>query len=132
MVRTSNSPHIFVFTLLSLYILPFFFPWQFSQKLVNAYLLRFLTTTKRLFMVLEGFQVRNPVPLNIHLVLDLLNIKSYGGVHRPPSGVVRKFGGGLPVEVSSSSSDHGSKLRGPSQNSLRVASERGVNLFSRN
>ncbi|GBO20249.1 hypothetical protein AVEN_173465-1 [Araneus ventricosus] len=36
------------------------------------------------------------------------------GVKRPPAGVVRKFGErGMPGQVSSSSSDHGSKLRAP-------------------
>ncbi|GBN78841.1 hypothetical protein AVEN_200166-1 [Araneus ventricosus] len=35
---------------------------------------------------------------------------------------------GVPAQVSSSSSDRGSKLRGPSQNSPRVASERDVNI----
>ncbi|GBM65210.1 hypothetical protein AVEN_82384-1 [Araneus ventricosus] len=46
---------------------------------------------------------------------------------RPPVGVVQKFGEGVPDQVSSSSSDHGSKLRGPSQNGPLVASKRGVN-----
>ncbi|GBM66513.1 hypothetical protein AVEN_252276-1 [Araneus ventricosus] len=35
-------------------------------------------------------------------------------VKRPPVGVVRKFGEGMPAQVSSSTSDRGSKLRGPS------------------
>ncbi|GBN41661.1 hypothetical protein AVEN_118155-1 [Araneus ventricosus] len=35
---------------------------------------------------------------------------------------MRKFGEGAPAQVSSSSSDRGSKLRGPSQNIPRVAS----------
>ncbi|GBM76070.1 hypothetical protein AVEN_167490-1 [Araneus ventricosus] len=35
---------------------------------------------------------------------------------------------GVPAQVSSSSSDRGSKLRGPSQNSPRVASKRDVNI----
>ncbi|GBM32619.1 hypothetical protein AVEN_8458-1 [Araneus ventricosus] len=34
----------------------------------------------------------------------------------------------MPAQVSSSSSDRGSKLRGPSQNSLRVASNWDVNI----
>ncbi|GBM91228.1 hypothetical protein AVEN_31637-1 [Araneus ventricosus] len=43
-------------------------------------------------------------------------------------GVMRKLGEGVPTQVSSSSSDRGSKLRGPSQNSPRVASKRDVNI----
>ncbi|GBN56255.1 hypothetical protein AVEN_213548-1 [Araneus ventricosus] len=46
---------------------------------------------------------------------------------RPLAGVVRKFEEVVPAQVSSSSSDRGSKLRGPSQNSPRVASKRDVN-----
>nr|GBN69868.1 hypothetical protein AVEN_261974-1 [Araneus ventricosus]GBN69877.1 hypothetical protein AVEN_23279-1 [Araneus ventricosus]GBN69939.1 hypothetical protein AVEN_217920-1 [Araneus ventricosus] len=47
---------------------------------------------------------------------------------RPPSGVVRKFREGVPAQISSASSDRSSKLRGPSQNRPRVASERDVNI----
>ncbi|GBN72378.1 hypothetical protein AVEN_76571-1 [Araneus ventricosus] len=47
---------------------------------------------------------------------------------RPPAGVAWKFGEGVPAQVSSSSSDRDSKLRGPSQNSPRVASKRDVNI----
>ncbi|GBN30634.1 hypothetical protein AVEN_118870-1 [Araneus ventricosus] len=43
-------------------------------------------------------------------------------------GVACKFGEGVPAQVSSSSSDRGSKLRGPSQNSPRVASKLDVNI----
>ncbi|GBM67437.1 hypothetical protein AVEN_265393-1 [Araneus ventricosus] len=43
-------------------------------------------------------------------------------------GVTRKFGEGVPAQVSSSSSDCGSKLRGPSLNSPRVAAKRDVYL----
>ncbi|GBM06296.1 hypothetical protein AVEN_208981-1 [Araneus ventricosus] len=49
-------------------------------------------------------------------------------VKRPPVGVAWKFEEGVPAQVSSSSSDRGSKLRGPSQNSPRVASKRDVNI----
>ncbi|GBM52283.1 hypothetical protein AVEN_190697-1, partial [Araneus ventricosus] len=38
-------------------------------------------------------------------------------------GMVWKFGEGVPVQVSSSSSHRGSKLQGPSQNSPHVASK---------
>ncbi|GBN32152.1 hypothetical protein AVEN_136391-1, partial [Araneus ventricosus] len=44
------------------------------------------------------------------------------------AGVVRKFGEEVPAQVSSSSSDRGSKIRGPSQNSPRVASKRNVTI----
>ncbi|GBL92177.1 hypothetical protein AVEN_91518-1 [Araneus ventricosus] len=43
-------------------------------------------------------------------------------------GVAWKFGEGVPAQVSSSSSDRGSKLRGSSQNSPHVASKRDVNI----
>ncbi|GBL95307.1 hypothetical protein AVEN_166478-1, partial [Araneus ventricosus] len=45
-----------------------------------------------------------------------------------PFGVARKLGEGVPAQASSSSSDRGSKLRGPSLNSPRVASKRDVNI----
>ncbi|GBM80282.1 hypothetical protein AVEN_114741-1 [Araneus ventricosus] len=73
-------------------------------------------------------QVRNPIPLKIRRVSGLLQAKSYLGVKRPPSGVVRKLVEGVPAQVSSSSSDRGSKLRGPSQNSSRAASKWDVNI----
>ncbi|GBM94050.1 hypothetical protein AVEN_124551-1 [Araneus ventricosus] len=61
----------------------------------------------------EKFQVRNPIPPKIRHVLGLLHVKPYVGVKRPPAGVVEKVGEGMPAEVSSSSSDRGSNLRGP-------------------
>ncbi|GBL85872.1 hypothetical protein AVEN_63195-1 [Araneus ventricosus] len=54
------------------------------------------------------------------------------GAERPPVGVVRKFGEGVPAHVSSTSSDRGSKLRGPSQNNPHVASKRDVNITKLN
>ncbi|GBM29118.1 hypothetical protein AVEN_40128-1 [Araneus ventricosus] len=45
-----------------------------------------------------------------------------------PVGMAWKFGEGVPAQVSSASYDRGSKLRGPSQNSPRVAAKRGVNI----
>ncbi|GBL75089.1 hypothetical protein AVEN_243863-1 [Araneus ventricosus] len=57
----------------------------------------------------KGFQVRNPILPKIRHVLGLLYFKSY--VARLPAVVVRKFGEGA-AQVSSSSSDRGSKLRG--------------------
>ncbi|GBL95909.1 hypothetical protein AVEN_227142-1 [Araneus ventricosus] len=54
--------------------------------------------------------------------------KSYVVTKRPPVGVVRKLCEGVPALVPSSPSDLGSKLRGPSLNSLRIASKRDVNI----
>ncbi|GBM03722.1 hypothetical protein AVEN_134943-1 [Araneus ventricosus] len=62
-----------------------------------------------------------PIPLKIRRVWGLLHVKSYVVAKRPPVGVAWKFGEGVPAQVSSSSSDSDSKLRGPSQNSPRVA-----------
>ncbi|GBL80708.1 hypothetical protein AVEN_225351-1 [Araneus ventricosus] len=55
-------------------------------------------------------------------------------VKRSPAGVVRKsgMGGEVPSQVSSSSSDRGSKLRVPSQNSSRVPSKRDVSVTKLN
>ncbi|GBL64199.1 hypothetical protein AVEN_261190-1 [Araneus ventricosus] len=44
------------------------------------------------------------------------------------AGVVQKLREGVTTQMPSSSSDRGSKLLGPSQNSPRVASIRDVNL----
>ncbi|GBM18802.1 hypothetical protein AVEN_166549-1 [Araneus ventricosus] len=75
-------------------------------------------------------QVRNPIPLKIRRVWGLLHAKSYVVAKRPPIDVARKFGEGVPAQVSSSSSDRGLKLRGPPLNSPRVASKWDVNLTS--
>ncbi|GBN51751.1 hypothetical protein AVEN_55025-1 [Araneus ventricosus] len=61
-------------------------------------------------------------------VWGLLHAKSYVVAKCPPIGVAQKFGEGVPAQVSSLSSDCGSKLRGPSLNSPHVASKRDVNL----
>ncbi|GBL96939.1 hypothetical protein AVEN_182519-1 [Araneus ventricosus] len=58
--------------------------------------------------------------------MDLLHAKSYVVAKRPPVGVARKFGEGMPAQVSSSSTDRASKSLGPSHNSPRVASKRDV------
>ncbi|GBO30512.1 hypothetical protein AVEN_226915-1 [Araneus ventricosus] len=50
-----------------------------------------------------------------------VDVKSYIVAKRPPVGVSWKFGEGVPAQASSLSSDRGSKLRGLSQNSPRVA-----------
>ncbi|GBM30663.1 hypothetical protein AVEN_203326-1 [Araneus ventricosus] len=75
-----------------------------------------------------GLRVRNPIPLKLRRVWGLLHVKSYVAAKRPPVGVAWKFEEGVPVQMSSSSSDCGSKLRGPSQNSPRVASKRNINI----
>ncbi|GBO07697.1 hypothetical protein AVEN_188489-1, partial [Araneus ventricosus] len=61
-------------------------------------------------------------------VWGLLHTKSYIVAKLPPIGAARKFGEGLPARVTSTSSDCGSKLRGPSLNSPRVGSKRDVNI----
>ncbi|GBN52782.1 hypothetical protein AVEN_74879-1 [Araneus ventricosus] len=66
--------------------------------------------------------------LKFRPVWGLLHAKSYVVSKRPAIGVARKFGEGVPAQVSSSSSDRGSKLRGPCLNSPRVASKRDVNI----
>ncbi|GBM79985.1 hypothetical protein AVEN_47453-1 [Araneus ventricosus] len=58
----------------------------------------------------ESFQVRNTIPLKIRRVWGLLHAKSYVVAKRPPVGVAWKFGEGVPAQVSSLSSDRGSKL----------------------
>ncbi|GBM57799.1 hypothetical protein AVEN_262570-1 [Araneus ventricosus] len=76
--------------------------------------------------------VRNPIPLIIRRAWGLFHAKSYVVAKRPPVGVARKFGEEVPAQTSSSPSDRGSKLRGPSQDSPRVASKRDVNITKLN
>ncbi|GBL91499.1 hypothetical protein AVEN_136968-1 [Araneus ventricosus] len=64
---------------------------------------------------------RNPIPLEIRRVLGLLRAKLY-------AGMVRKLGEGVLAQALSSSSERGSKLRGPSHNTPRVASKRDVTI----
>ncbi|GBL80711.1 hypothetical protein AVEN_70452-1, partial [Araneus ventricosus] len=61
------------------------------------------------------------------MYVELVHAKSESWAKRPPAGVERKLGEGALAQVVSSSSDRCSKLRGPSQNSPRVASKRNVN-----
>ncbi|GBM47235.1 hypothetical protein AVEN_136601-1 [Araneus ventricosus] len=77
----------------------------------------------------RGLQVRNPIPPMIRRVWGLLHDKAYVVAKRPPVGVAWKFGDEAPAQVSSPSSDRGTKLRGPSQNSPHVASKRDVNII---
>ncbi|GBM98781.1 hypothetical protein AVEN_139132-1 [Araneus ventricosus] len=58
----------------------------------------------------------------------LLHVKLYVVAKCPPVGAVRKFGEGMPAQMSSSSSDRCLRFRGPSQNIPRVASKRDVNI----
>ncbi|GBL97477.1 hypothetical protein AVEN_162939-1 [Araneus ventricosus] len=91
-----------------------------SESVAKQYI--FLVCTRG-----RGGLVQNPIPQKIRRVWGLLHAKSYVVAKRPPVGVARKLGEGVPAQVSSSSSDHGSKLRVPSLNSPRVASKRDVN-----
>ncbi|GBN90533.1 hypothetical protein AVEN_209697-1 [Araneus ventricosus] len=79
-----------------------------------------------------GSRFRNLIPLKTRRIWGLLHAKSYAVAKRPPVGVARKCGEGVPTQASSSSSDRGSRLRGPSQNGLRVASKRDVNITKPN
>ncbi|GBO23316.1 hypothetical protein AVEN_170023-1 [Araneus ventricosus] len=61
----------------------------------------------------DGLVVRlwgRRVPLKIRRVWGLLHVKSYVVPKDPPVGVAWNFGVRLPAQVSSSSSDGGSKL----------------------
>ncbi|GBL75868.1 hypothetical protein AVEN_234216-1 [Araneus ventricosus] len=60
--------------------------------------------------------------------MGLLQVKSYAVAKRPPVGVAWKFKERVPARVSSLSSDRGSKLRGLSQKSPRVASKQDANI----
>ncbi|GBO29151.1 hypothetical protein AVEN_169859-1 [Araneus ventricosus] len=75
---------------------------------------------------------RVPIPTKIRRVWGLLHSKSHVVAKHPLVSVAWKLGEGVPAQVSSSSSDRGLKLRGPSQNSPRVASKRDVNMPNNN
>ncbi|GBN42646.1 hypothetical protein AVEN_22607-1, partial [Araneus ventricosus] len=84
---------------------------------------------------LSGRKVPESKPDSSHIrrIRDLLHAKSYIVVaKRPPVSVVRKLGEGVPAQVSPSSFDSSSKLRGPSQNACRAASERSVHITELN
>ncbi|GBM35266.1 hypothetical protein AVEN_45532-1 [Araneus ventricosus] len=73
-----------------------------------------------------GSQARNRIPPKIRRAWRPPHAKSYAVTKRsppPPAGAARKLGEGVPAQVSSSSFDRGSKLRGPSQNIPRVVSK---------
>ncbi|GBN96935.1 hypothetical protein AVEN_273966-1 [Araneus ventricosus] len=63
-----------------------------------------------------------------HRLVVRLRIGSQRAPGSKPCGVMRKVGKRLPAQASPSSSEHGAKLRGPSQKSHRVASKRDVNV----
>ncbi|GBN15283.1 hypothetical protein AVEN_85906-1 [Araneus ventricosus] len=71
-----------------------------------------------------GLQVRNPIPPKNR------RVSGPGARYIRPGQMSSRSCGAeawrrVPDQVSSSSSDRGSKLRGPSQNSLHVAAKRG-------
>ncbi|GBN23231.1 hypothetical protein AVEN_97255-1 [Araneus ventricosus] len=68
----------------------------------------------------NGFQARNPIPLKI-LLNDVSRVS--GLLHANGNSERR-----VAAQVSSSSSDRGSKLRGSSQNSPHIASKRDINI----
>ncbi|GBO32250.1 hypothetical protein AVEN_273488-1 [Araneus ventricosus] len=71
------------------------------------------------------FQVRNPIPLCMWACCTLNHTQWPKVLSLVWRGSLERV---VPVQVSSSSSDRGSKLRGPSQNSPRVASKQDVNI----
>ncbi|GBO46980.1 hypothetical protein AVEN_239323-1, partial [Araneus ventricosus] len=77
-------------------------------------------------------QARNPIPRKIRHALGLLPAKLCAGPPKPSTGVALTLGERVPAQVSSSSSDRGSKLRCPSRNGPRVASKRDVNVTNLN
>ncbi|GBN42894.1 hypothetical protein AVEN_136075-1 [Araneus ventricosus] len=84
---------------------------------------------------LSGRKVPESKPDSTHIRHRryLLHAKSYIVVaKRPPVGVVRKLGEGVPAQVSPSSFDSSSKLRGPYQNTCRAASERSDRITELN
>ncbi|GBM95663.1 hypothetical protein AVEN_198569-1 [Araneus ventricosus] len=77
-------------------------------------------------------RVRNPIQLKFRHVWGLLHVASYVVAKCHSAGVVRRFREELIAQVSSSSSDRGSKLRDPSQENPRVAKIRDVNISKHN
>ncbi|GBN15414.1 hypothetical protein AVEN_172423-1 [Araneus ventricosus] len=55
-------------------------------------------------------------------------VRQTSWIKRPPNVVMRIFGVGGAAQVSSSSSDHGSKLWDPSRNQHRVDSKKGFRI----
>ncbi|GBL91835.1 JmjC domain-containing protein 7 [Araneus ventricosus] len=84
-------------------------------------------------IIMRIFTIQSLVRRGSFFILQFLWVGCHIVVaKRPPVGVVRKFGEGVPAWVSSSSSDCSSKLRGPSQNSPSVASKWDVNITKLN
>ncbi|GBM79800.1 hypothetical protein AVEN_29262-1 [Araneus ventricosus] len=61
-------------------------------------------------------------------VLGLFQVKSFSEDQMSSPGVLRNFGEGVPAQVLSKSSDRGSKLGAPSQNSPPAASKCDLNI----
>ncbi|GBN84367.1 hypothetical protein AVEN_70146-1 [Araneus ventricosus] len=92
-----------------------------------------LSSATKAFFIPTGqdlilYSTVNPTGVLVSCTLNLSSVK------RPPADVERSFGGGerVPVQVLFSISDRSSKLRGPSQNNPRVASEKDVHLTKLN
>ncbi|GBM67802.1 hypothetical protein AVEN_216250-1 [Araneus ventricosus] len=74
----------------------------------------------------KGFGFETQFHWRSAVYVGVLRVKSHA--KRPPACVVLKFGEAVPAQVSPSPFVCGSKLRGKSQNSPRVASKRDVNI----
>ncbi|GBL75060.1 hypothetical protein AVEN_243843-1 [Araneus ventricosus] len=100
-------------------------PWWLSGKASSS------EPERSWFESAGRLQNRNPIPPKIRRVLDLLHVKTY--VWGQTSSVLCiSLECVVPAQAPSSSSDRGSKLRDPSQNSLRIVSKRDVNLIKLN
>ncbi|GBL97081.1 hypothetical protein AVEN_254121-1 [Araneus ventricosus] len=75
-----------------------------------------------------GLQARNPSPLKIRHVWGWLHIKSYVVFKRPPAGVARKVGEGMPAQVPASSNDRGSNYTVQPKIALVLLHKRDINI----
>ncbi|GBN43514.1 hypothetical protein AVEN_9096-1 [Araneus ventricosus] len=75
-----------------------------------------------------GFRASKPDSTEDPMLLGLLHVKSYVGRQTPSRWCGAEVWRGMLAQVSSSSSDRGSKLGGPSHDSPRVASKRDDNV----
>ncbi|GBN35974.1 hypothetical protein AVEN_22430-1 [Araneus ventricosus] len=105
-------------------ILSDFLP-QFYQGRVCKYATR---NERKKLQYLEGMDYRASAK-NIHIQHKSTNGATKQNQHcKTQETKMDKFEEGVPAQVSSSSSDRGSNLRGPSQNSPRTVSKRDVNI----
>ncbi|GBN84610.1 hypothetical protein AVEN_116741-1 [Araneus ventricosus] len=74
-------------------------------------------------------KVPNPIPPKIRRVLDLLHVKSHVGGQTLSRWRGAEVWREIPAQKLSSSSDRGSKLRGSSRNSPRVALKLDGNII---